>query len=90
MELVGSTIVWARYPSYIDFFMPWVSVSLCITFLKQIGSWSVALPSLLCNRLLLNMRGRFAREPEPVHSSLLIELATLRTSADSSRVLDEE
>ncbi|KAG1861693.1 hypothetical protein F4604DRAFT_1098321 [Suillus subluteus] len=73
MELVGSTIVWARYPSYIDLFMP----------------WSIALPSMLCNRLLLNMRGRFARESEPVHSSLLIELATLRTSADS-RVPDEE
>ncbi|KAG2359402.1 hypothetical protein BDR07DRAFT_1415117 [Suillus spraguei] len=67
MELVGSTIVWARYPSYIDLFMP----------------WSVALPSLLCNRLLLNMRGRFAGGSEPVHSSLLIELATLRSSGDS-------
>lgn len=67
MELVGSTIVWARYPTYIDIFMP----------------WSVALPSLLCNRLLLNMRGRFARGSEPVRSSLLIELATLRTSGES-------
>ncbi|KAG1753212.1 hypothetical protein EDB19DRAFT_1627298 [Suillus lakei] len=80
MELVASTIVWARYPSYIDLFMPWVSVFL----------WSIALPSLLCNRLLLNMRGRFARGSEPVHSSLLIELATLRTSADSLRVPNEE
>lgn len=69
--------------------MPWVSVSLYVTFLKQIDSWSVALPSLLCNRLLLNMRGRFARGSEPVHSSLLIELATLRTSADSLGVPDE-
>ncbi|KAG2127713.1 uncharacterized protein EDB93DRAFT_197086 [Suillus bovinus] len=75
MELVGSTIVWARYPSYINLFMP----------------WSVAVPSFLCNRLLLNMRGRFSRPgSEPVHSSLLIELATLRTSADSSRIPDEE
>ncbi|KAG2147989.1 hypothetical protein DEU56DRAFT_730464 [Suillus clintonianus] len=74
MELVASTIVWARFPLYIDLFMP----------------WSVALPSLLCNRLLLTMRGRFARESEPVRSSLLIELATIRTSADSSRMPDEE
>lgn len=74
MQLIASTIVWARFPSYIDLFMP----------------WSVALPSLLCNRLLLNMRGRFARGSEPVRSSLLIELATLRTSADSLGVPDEE
>ncbi|KAG1828853.1 hypothetical protein EV424DRAFT_1384163 [Suillus variegatus] len=75
IELMGSTIVWARYPSYIDLFMP----------------WSIALPSLLCNRLLLNMRGRFARPgSEPVHSSLVIELVNLRTSADSSRMPDEE
>ncbi|KAG1894054.1 uncharacterized protein F5891DRAFT_1195609 [Suillus fuscotomentosus] len=74
VELVGSTIVWARYPSYIDLFMP----------------WSVALPSLLCNRILLNMRGRFTRGSAPTRSSLLIELATLRTSADSSRIPDEE
>ncbi|KAG2114766.1 uncharacterized protein F5147DRAFT_677871 [Suillus discolor] len=75
IELMGSTIVWARYPSYIDLFMP----------------WSIVLPSLLCNRLLLNMRGRFARPgSEPVHSSLVIELVNLRTSADSSRMPDEE
>ncbi|KAG2063486.1 hypothetical protein BDR04DRAFT_978535, partial [Suillus decipiens] len=73
MELVGSTMVWARYPSYIDLFMPWVSVSLRIALLKLIDSWSVALPSLLCNRLLLNMRGRFMREAAPTRS-LLIEL----------------
>ncbi|KAG2345066.1 hypothetical protein BDR05DRAFT_881295, partial [Suillus weaverae] len=90
MELVASTIVWARYPSYIDLFMPWVSVSLCVTFLKQIYSWSVAFPSLLCSRLLLNMRGHFARGSEPVHSSLLIELATLQTSVASSRIPEEE
>ncbi|KAG1772195.1 hypothetical protein EV702DRAFT_1134542 [Suillus placidus] len=74
MELVGSTIVWAQYPSYVDLFMP----------------WSVAFPSLLCSRLLLNTRGRFVRGSEPVHSSLLIELTTLQTSMDSSRILDEE
>ncbi|KAG1739880.1 uncharacterized protein EDB91DRAFT_1134250 [Suillus paluster] len=71
MELVASTVVWARFPDYIDLFMP----------------WSMALPSLLCNRLLLNMRGRFARDSEPLHSS--IELVTIQTSPDSSRA-DEE
>ncbi|KAG1893563.1 uncharacterized protein F5891DRAFT_1258602, partial [Suillus fuscotomentosus] len=58
MQLIGSTIAWAWYPTYINLFMPWVSVSLCITILKRTDSWSVALPSLLCNRILLNMRGR--------------------------------
>ncbi|KAG1794939.1 hypothetical protein EV424DRAFT_1295192, partial [Suillus variegatus] len=43
MQLIGSTIVWAWYPSFINLFMP----------------WSIALPSLLCNRLLLNMKGHF-------------------------------
>jgi hypothetical protein len=74
-------------------YRPLHAVGLClsyVTFLTQIDSWSVALPSLLCNRLLLNMRGRFARGSEPVRSSLLIELATLRTSADSLGVPDEE
>ncbi|KAG0700051.1 hypothetical protein DFH29DRAFT_933839 [Suillus ampliporus] len=74
VELVASTIVWARFPDYIDLFMP----------------WSVALPSLLCNRLLLNMRGRFARDSESLHLS--IELMTIQTSPDSesSRAPDEE
>ncbi|KAG1793301.1 uncharacterized protein HD556DRAFT_1479403 [Suillus plorans] len=70
MQLIGSSIVWARYPSYINLFMP----------------WSIVLPSLLCNRLLLNVRGRFARGSEPVP----IELAILPSSVDSFRMSDEE
>lgn len=39
-ELFISTMIWARNPSYINVIMP----------------WSAALPSILCSRLLLNMR----------------------------------
>ncbi|CAL1694773.1 unnamed protein product [Somion occarium] len=39
-ELLIGTVIWARYPTYINVIMP----------------WSAALPSILCSRLLLNMR----------------------------------
>ncbi|KIJ70371.1 hypothetical protein HYDPIDRAFT_77106, partial [Hydnomerulius pinastri MD-312] len=46
-ELVASTVVWAHYPYYITTLMP------------SVLSWSTAIPSLLGNRLLLNMRRHF-------------------------------
>ncbi|KAH7931422.1 hypothetical protein BV22DRAFT_15306 [Leucogyrophana mollusca] len=57
VELTASTIVWAHFPDYINIFMP----------------WSAALPSLLGNRLLLNMREHFA--PRELHTEF--ELTTM-------------
>lgn len=60
-ELLASTIIWAKYPIYISLILPCVLPCLEILLLWSsylVLRWSTALPSLLGNRLLLNMRER--------------------------------
>ncbi|EGO27157.1 hypothetical protein SERLADRAFT_360031 [Serpula lacrymans var. lacrymans S7.9] len=63
-QLLIATIIWARFPTYLNVVMPYVS------------PWSAALPSLLGNRLLINMRQRFLSERSDTHTND-IELASI-------------
>ncbi|EGO01498.1 hypothetical protein SERLA73DRAFT_70680 [Serpula lacrymans var. lacrymans S7.3] len=89
-QLLIATIIWARFPTYLNVVMPYVSPTPSYTPHPNHPlnhpphhtphptppSWSAALPSLLGNRLLINMRQRFLSERSDTHTND-IELASI-------------
>ncbi|OCH90455.1 hypothetical protein OBBRIDRAFT_730750, partial [Obba rivulosa] len=57
VELLASTVIWARFPKYINIIMPYVFfIPICVYLRNVSNRWSAALPSVLGSRMLLNTR----------------------------------